>query len=257
MKTPLPVALILLACCARADQTINVTGDAEIKIPPDQVVVSLGVEVHAKELAEARHENDRRVIAIKAAVAKLGVPEMDIQTDFIQMGIAYAIPGGCWSGDGVTPLYYYTRKSIVITVHDVSKMEDTLGAAVDAGATHIHGVDFQTAKLREYRDQARAMAVKAATEKAHDMAKAAGLQVIGGPTSISSYNYGGRSWYGSWWGGAAARERIPRTSATSPIPVAEAMPGRGRSHWGASRSPRTFPCSSASNKKILATDAHG
>jgi len=194
MKTSLPVALLVLAYCARADQTINVTGDAEIKVPPDQVVLSLGVEVHSKDLAEARRENDRRVLAVKAAASKSGVQDKDIQTDFIEMGIAY-------QSDGITPQYYYTRKSIVVVLRDVSRMEVALSAAVDAGATHIHGVSFETTKLREYRDQARTMAVKAATEKAHDMAKAAGLQVIGGPTNIYSANYGGRSWYGSGWGG--------------------------------------------------------
>ncbi len=193
MKNAFPVALLFIAACARADQTINVNGDAEIKVPPDQVVLSLGVEVHSKDLAEARRENDRRVRAVKVSAAQSGVAEKDIQTDFIQMGIAY-------EPDGVTPKYYYTRKSVVLVLRDVDRMEETLGAAVDAGATHIHGVNFETTRLREYRDQARAKAVNAATEKAHDMAKAAGLQVVGGPISITAYNYGGRSWYGSGWG---------------------------------------------------------
>jgi hypothetical protein len=47
------------------------------------------------------------------------------------------------------------------------------------------------------------MAVKAATEKARDMAAAAGMKVFGGPTGISASQYGGRSWYGSGWGYAA------------------------------------------------------
>ena len=33
-------------------------------------------------------------------------------------------------------------------------------------------MNFSTSELRKYRDQARAMAVKAAIEKAHDVAKA-------------------------------------------------------------------------------------
>ena len=112
MKTSLPAALVVLAFCARADQTINVTGDAEIKVPPDQVVLSLGVEVHSKSLDEARRENDRRVLAVKAAAARSGVHEKDVQTDFIQMGIAY-------QNDGITPQYYYTRKSIVVVLREV------------------------------------------------------------------------------------------------------------------------------------------
>jgi uncharacterized protein YggE len=195
VKTTLTLVLLLTACSASAQHAINVSGDAEIKVVPDQVVISLGVEVHSKVLAEARQENDKRVRSVRAAAARLGIQEKDLQTDFIQLGMAY-------EGDGITPRYYYTRKSIVLVLRDVDRMEEVLAAAVDAGATHIHGVQFETTKLREFRDQARALAVKAAAEKARDMASAAGLTVMGGPVSISSANYGGGSWYGSGWGGS-------------------------------------------------------
>lgn len=190
-------SLLLFAFTANfafAQQQINVTGEAEIKVVPDQVVIYLGVEVHAKTLAEARSQNDKRVFSVRTGVSSLGVQDSDIQTDFIQLGMQY-------EADGITPRYYYSRKSVVLLVRDVSLMEQVLTTAVDAGATHIHDVAFETTKLREHRDRARALAIKAATEKANDMAAAAGLKVIGGPTGISSSNYGGRSWYGSGWGG--------------------------------------------------------
>jgi uncharacterized protein YggE len=193
MKTLFVLLTVLAAWPVHAEQTISVTGDAEIKVVPDQVVMFLGVEVHSKTLDEARRENDRRVSSVRAAVVKLGVQEGDIQTDFIQLGMAY-------EPDGITPKFYYTRKSIVLVSRNIQRMEQTLSAAVNAGATHIHGVEFETTKLREYRDQARAIAVKAATEKARDMSAAAGMKVLGGPTGISSAQYGGRSWYGSGWG---------------------------------------------------------
>ncbi len=152
--------------------------------------MSLGVEVHAKKLAEARRENDMRVRAVRATAIRLGLDEKDIQTDFIQLGVAY-------QNDGVTADYYYTRKSIVFVLRDVSRMEEVLAAVVDACATHIHGVEFETTKLREYRDKARAMAVQAAHEKARDIAAAAGMKISGKPLGISSASYGGNSWYGS------------------------------------------------------------
>jgi len=187
--------LILLAAAGSAvaqPQTINVTGDAELKVAPDQAVLSLGVEVHSKLFDEARQENDRRIRAVRAAVARLEVDDKDVQTDFIQVGIVY-------ENDGVTPKFFNTQKSIVIVLHDVSKMEAVLSSALDAGATHVHSIDFQTTHLREYRDQARALAVKAAGEKARDMAAVAGLKTAG-PIGISGADYGARSWYGNWWG---------------------------------------------------------
>jgi uncharacterized protein YggE len=185
---------MLAACSAAAQQQLSVTGDAEIKVIPDQVVITLGVEVHSKVLTDARRENDTRVRSVRAAASALGVQDSDIQTDYIQLGMHY-------EPDGITTKYFYSRKSIVLTVRDIARMEEILAAAVDAGATHIHDVTFETTKLREHRDRARALAVKAATEKAHDMAAAAGLKVVGGPIGISSSSYGSRSWYGSGWGG--------------------------------------------------------
>jgi uncharacterized protein YggE len=54
-------------------------------------------------------------------------------------------------------------------------------------------VDFRNSELRKYRDQARALAVKAAIEKAATLAAVAGLKV-GKTTNMTSYSYA--AWYG-------------------------------------------------------------
>jgi uncharacterized protein len=64
-----------------------------------------------------------------------------------------------------------------------------------AGANHIYGIEFSTSELRKYRDQSRALATKAAIEKANDLASAAGLKVVGKATSLTTYSYGRRSSY--------------------------------------------------------------
>ena len=82
-----------------------------------------------------------------------------------------------------------------MTLTDVSIFEDIMTDLIGAGADQLISVDFRTSELRKYRDQARALAVKAAKEKAQAMAGELG-QTIGKPFSISesgSYIY---SWYG-------------------------------------------------------------
>ena len=69
---------------------------AGIKVAPDRVVISLGVEVHTKTLNEARRDHDVRVRAVRASATGLGIEEQDIQTDFIQLGIVYR-------NEGITP----------------------------------------------------------------------------------------------------------------------------------------------------------
>jgi uncharacterized protein YggE len=76
-----------------------------------------------------------------------------------------------------------TSSSVIFTVRDVSRLDDLLNNALDAGVNYIYGIQFRTTKLRDYRDEARALALKAAKEKAKAMAKELG-QKVGRPYSI-------------------------------------------------------------------------
>lgn len=169
---------------------VSVTGDAEIKVIPNQVVLSLGVETRDRNLAVARVQNDTAVRSVLDAIARFQIDPADVQTDFIQVNIRYQS-----SAETVVD-HYVVEKSIAVTLKDVSKFEPLLSAVLEAGANHIYNVEFMTTELRKYRDQARALAAKAAIEKANDLAAAAGLKVVGKPMNVSSYSYGGGSWYG-------------------------------------------------------------
>jgi len=169
---------------------VSVTGDAEIKVIPNQVVLSLGVETRDRSLAVARVQNDSVVRSVLDAIARFQVDPTDVQTDFIQVNIRYQ------STAETVVDHYEVEKSIAVTLKDVSKFEPLLTAVLEAGANHIYNVEFVTTELRKYRDQARALAAKAAIEKANDLAAAAGLKVVGKPMNVSSYFYGGGSWYG-------------------------------------------------------------
>ena len=169
---------------------VSVTGDAEIKVIPNQVVLSLGVETRDRNLAVARVQNDGAVRSVLDAIAKFQIDPADVQTDFIQVDIRYQS-----SAETIVD-HYVVEKSIAVTLKDVSRFEPLLTAVLEAGANHIYNVEFMTTELRKYRDQARALAAKAAIEKATDLAAAAGLKVVGKPINVSSYSYGGGSWYG-------------------------------------------------------------
>jgi uncharacterized protein YggE len=188
--------LFALPSFPQDSQTISVSGDAEIKVVPDQVLISLGVETRAPTMAAARQENDRTVRAVLAAIRAGGVAPADIQTDFINVSLHY--------NDRAETLvdYYSVDKSIAVTLRDISFFESLLSAVLDAGANHIYGVEFMTTQLRSHRDEARKLAIKAAMEKANDLAAAAGLKVSQKPLGIASYSFGGGSWYGRWGGRA-------------------------------------------------------
>jgi len=175
--------------------TLRVSGDADVKVVPDRVNLMVGVENRNKDLNAVTSQNDATVREVIAAVRKLGVDASDIQTDFVHVDLTY-------DKDAPTVIAYYsTTKAIQIVLKDVSKFEALLNAILQAGANHVYGIDFATSELRKYRDEARALAAKAAIEKAHDIAATAGLRVSDKPLYITTYSYGGGSSYGYCCGG--------------------------------------------------------
>jgi uncharacterized protein YggE len=201
--------LLLFPLGAQPNPQLAVTGDAEVQVVPDRVRLSVGVESRDKLLTEARAHNDAAVKMVLTALRGLGINSDDIQTDFIRVDMSYV-------ADNATLVdYYNVQKTIAITLRDVSRFEDVLNGTLDAGANHVYDVEFMTSDLRKYRDQARAMAAKAAIEKARDLAAVAGMRVDEKPLGISSYSYGGGSWYGRFRNGAFQAQNVYQESNSS------------------------------------------
>jgi uncharacterized protein YggE len=173
---------------------LNVNGEAEVKVAPDRVRLSLGVETRNKDLSAAVAQNDAAVRRVIEAVRAMDIAAADIQTDYFHIDLSYN------DHDRTLVDYYHVTKGVEVLLRDVAKFESLMKAALMAGANHLYDVEFSTSELRKYRDQARALAMKAAREKANDLAAAAGLKVREKPLAVSAYNYGGGSWYSSCCG---------------------------------------------------------
>jgi uncharacterized protein YggE len=199
-KSILPLAIILLfPCFVFAEENneprlITVTGDAEVRVTPDEVILTLGVETWNVDLNIAKTENDQRTQKIVDVVKKHKIEAKNIQTDYISIEPRYKE-----RYEHNKFIGYFVRKSIVITLRDTSKFEAVLSGVLEAGANYVHGVQFRTTELRKYRDEARSLAIKAAYEKANDLAKELG-QKVGRPYKIMENPSGWWSWYNAWWG---------------------------------------------------------
>jgi uncharacterized protein len=181
-------------CFAQLPSTISVSGDAEVRVVPNEVVLNIGVESADRSLRAAKSAND---VAIKHALevaAHHGVPAKNVQTDYISIAPRY-------EGNEVTSklLGYVVRKSLTVRLGDVSKFEELFTDLLDAGVNIVHGIEFRTTELRKYRDQARSLAIKAALDKAQSLAQTAGRRA-GMTLSISDHGGGWFSPYNSWWG---------------------------------------------------------
>jgi hypothetical protein len=202
---------------------ITVTGDAEVRVVPDEVILTLGVETWNKDLNAAKADNDRRVHKILQLVKSFGIEDKHVQTDFISIEPRYEEQ---WQHKNF--IGYFVRKTVVITLRDPAKFEALLSAALEAGADYVLGIDFRTTELRKHRDEARALAIKAAREKAVDLARALG-QTVGKPHSINEMQNWWSSSYNSFWGagrGAWMAQNVVQTAGGPSTPQSTIAPGQ-------------------------------
>ena len=174
---------------------ISVSGEAEVKVVPDEVVITLGVETYHHELSVAKGRNDRIVENTIAEARQAGVPAKNIKTDYLGLEPNYSDDYFEYVVEG-----FWVRRTITITLDDISRFEALLTAITESGATNVHGIEFRTTELRKYRDQARELALLAAREKATAMSAALG-ESLGAVRSIYEDYAGWYSWYSyGWWG---------------------------------------------------------
>ncbi len=172
-------------------RSITTTGEAEVRVAPDQVVITLGVQTDFGNLDYSKEMNDTAVGKIVTAAKASGVTDSQIQTEYISI----RPPNSYYSSGNL----YRVQRTVTVTLNDLSKFEKLLTDVVQGGYTTLFSVDFRLTDLRKYRDQARSMAINAAKEKAQALAGELD-QTVGRPLSVQEQYSRSYSWYGFGWG---------------------------------------------------------
>ena len=167
---------------------ITVSGQAELRVPPDEVVFTLEVESIDKDVLAAKKKTDESVKSVFALARDNKVNPDDVQTSYISVEPKYNTDeleyGEARRGVKRVFLGYAVSKTIAIRLKDISRFDPLLSDVLKAGVTKVSNVEFRDSQIRKHRDQARAMAIKAAQEKASLLAREIG-QTIGPAFSIT------------------------------------------------------------------------
>jgi hypothetical protein len=203
MKTKfvLFLALSLTAASPAFSQTtpppqISLSGSAEVKVAPDEIMLSVAVETRAETLDPARLENDQKIAAVLAFLQQSKIADKDVQMDYINVQPDYNYNNNS-SESHVKPVAYIVRKNIEIRLTEVAAFQNILTGLLTNGVNYVNGIDFRTMQLRKYRDQARATAIRCAKEKAQALVAELGSK-LGKVTSINANDSSG--YYGNYWG---------------------------------------------------------
>ncbi len=214
--TPVPTEQPQQPVCD-PNRTIHVSGTAVVNVKPDRALIQLGVQSNGRSAKEVEAKNAAAINQIIKALKGLGIESKDIATDW------YVIEPLYEDYDSLHIKGYRIYNVIAITMRDVEKTNNAIIAAMQAGANQVVNVEFYTSELRKYRDQAREMAMKAASEKATALAQAAGADtdcVLTINENTWSYFNGSGWWYGAGnqnlWTQNAVQNAAPSGGGESP-----------------------------------------
>src|ERR1043165_766517 len=182
MKTALTLLFLSLCFCSMASAqnienmpVITVTGTAEVMVAPDQVTFTLDVTKTNKDLQIAKRLNDETVGKILELARRFQIAPENVKTDYISVEIKYESIRDAQKkiyneeGDEVgTKIFrgYEVSKTVIVKLTDIARFEEFFAEALKTGVTEISSVKFEPSKLRQNKDKAREMAMKAAREKA-------------------------------------------------------------------------------------------
>lgn len=165
-----------------ASRTINVSGEGRVSLPPDVVMMDLGVSVRDEGLGAAQSQAADQMRSVIDALRASGVAENDIQTS------NYSIYAERDYNQPEQPLIGYTvSQTVVAKVRELDNAGSVIEAAVEAGANQVNNVWFALENPEEAVRQARELAVKNARAKAEELARLTNSTL--GPVQTISEGY--------------------------------------------------------------------
>ncbi len=190
----LPVVLtLLLGTSASRGQdkpvrSISVSGTAEAKTAPDQIVWRISLSDTDKNLLKAKARSDEKVKAVLRLREKLDIGEGDLETGSVSVRREYERDDQGNRGDF---RHFVVRRGITIRQRDLKRLDEFLDTLISSAEMEVN-FSFGSSILREVRATTRLRALRAAKDKAAAMAEVVDSK-LGRVLTINEHPPGDRS----------------------------------------------------------------
>jgi len=169
---------------------VSTSGTATVKVDPDKVSVTIGVETRGDTAAEASAANSELMEKILVALRDLGVADDQMSTNWYSVYPVYdwksppcieiyPQPPECNPKNEITG--YTASNSVTVTLDADKDIGTVIDAAVAAGATNVNGAYFfvSTEKQEEIRSSLIKDAIANASSRADKAAEAVNMEISG------------------------------------------------------------------------------
>ncbi len=173
------------------ENTISVTGTAEVSGAPDIATFSFTVKETAKDAKTAQKTINEKVSKILAGLKDLGVDEKDIKTESYTIYPKYewvkvkqaqkVAPDGTvyYPGDNNKRVQvgFDVSQNVRVKLRDLEKVSNALTLFANNGVDNLNGPQFRIDKPDELKEKARLEAIKKAKAKAKRLASDLGVKL--------------------------------------------------------------------------------
>ena len=166
----------MLSAQQAPEQGIIVSGQGSVASAPDMATITLGVTEEATTAKEAMDKVTEAVSAILAQLDAEGVAAKDRQTSrFYLRPVHDRRP--MENGEPPRITGYEAGNSVTVKVRDLPRLGALMDAVINEGANDFNGIDFGLQDPKDAMAEARRAAVADATERARQLADAAGVEL--------------------------------------------------------------------------------
>ena len=161
---------------------LRVDGSATVRIPPDRVSFSVGVETIDGNVSQAFRVNAQKVEAVLTALKAKGVQSKELQTSDLEVSSR--------NPDGSSAKGYRVSNRVNVSREDASGVGELIQAAIAAGANDAGQLNFFVANPSAAQARGLELAFASARAKAETLA-ALSRRTLGDVLCVSE-SYGGQ-----------------------------------------------------------------
>lgn len=187
------------------ENTISVTGSAEVNAAPDVANFSFTVKETSKTTDAAQEVISEKISLILAGLDEVGIDEKDIQTQSYTIYPKYewvkikseenvALDGTIFypgNNNKQVQTGFDVSQNVSVKLRDFEKVGDVLTLFAETGVQNLNGPNFEIDEPDALQEEAREMAIDEAQAKAKRLAKDLGLRL----GDVVSFNEGANNNY--------------------------------------------------------------
>lgn len=169
-----PLPLSINSTVSQKQNLFTSTGESEIVTVPDQVGVTLGVNVNSPTVGSAQADANNVINSISENLKELGIKSEDIKTQNYSIYPDYDYNSGTQRIRG-----YIVNANLLVKLTDFNQLNTVIDMATAQGANQVGGINFSLSKEKEaeLKKQARKEAIADAKESAEELARLGGVRL--------------------------------------------------------------------------------